>query len=150
MHLYADDVDVAHFDGAFVKRLDVIKCDPEFVLARTRVDIFVRMRIDVRIDAQRHRRARLFRASDAIDELQFRFALDIKAVNSLLERVLDFLTRFAHAGERAFCSRTCWSYRKDAKKLAAGYDVKTCARICEQFQDRAIRVRLNRVTNEMI
>ena len=79
---------------------------------------------------------------------QFSFTLDVEAVNALLQRVLDFVARFAHAGERAF-GRIA-ACREHTKELAAGNDVEACARTYEQFQDRAIRVRLDRIANEVI
>ena len=101
MHLHANNLDVAHFGGALVNVGDAIQRDTELIFARTGRDVFVRMRIDIGIDAQCDRRARFFCTRDAIDVFQFRFTLDIEAVNALLERVFDFLSRFAYAGERA-------------------------------------------------
>ena len=42
------------------------------------------MRIDIGIHAQCNRRACFFCTGDAIDVVQFRFTLDIEAVNALL------------------------------------------------------------------
>ena len=91
----------------------------------------MRMWIDIGIHAQRNRRARFFCARDAIDMFQLRFTLDIEAVNTLLEGVLDFLSRFAHPGERAFGRIATGS--EYAIKFATRNDVKTCARVSEQF-----------------
>ena len=66
----------------------------------------------------------------------------------MLERVFDFVPRFAYAGERAL--RRIAAGLEHAKKLAAGNDVESGACIGEQFQDRAIRVRLDRITNQVI
>ncbi len=96
----------------------------------------MRMRIDIGIHAQCNRRACFFCTRDAIDVFQFRFALNIEAVNALLERIIDFLSRFAHARERAFGGIA--TSGEDAIKFAARNDVETCARIGEQLQDRAI------------
>src|SRR5207249_6147896 len=84
---------------------------------------------------------------DAIYAFQLGLALNIEAVNALLERVFDFLTRFAHARKRAFCRIATRS--EYTKKFATGNDVKPRARVCEQLQDRAIRVRFNRITNQV-
>ena len=84
MHLDANHLDVAHFGGLLVNRSDAIQRDAELIFARTGRDILVRMRIDIGIHAQCNRRARFFYARDAIDLFQFRFTLDIEAVNPLL------------------------------------------------------------------
>src|SRR5262249_12628541 len=60
----------------------------------------------------------------------------------------DFLARFAYARERAFHWITACG--DDTKQLATGNDVKARARIDEQFQDRAVGVRFDRVTNQVI
>ena len=88
-------------------------------------------RIDVGIDAHGNRSAQVLRARDAIDVFQLRFALDVEAVYMLIEGVLDFLTRLAHAGERALGRIT--TRRQDAMKLAAGNDVKAGSGIGQQL-----------------
>ena len=108
----------------------------------------MRSRIDIGISAQSNRCAQVFRTCEAIDVIQLRFALDIEAVNTLLERVFDLLTRFAHSGERA--ARRIAPSCDHTIKLAAGNDVEARARIGEQVQDRAIRVRFDCVANQMI
>jgi hypothetical protein len=87
------------------------------------------MRIDIGIHAQCNRRACFFFARNATDVFQFRFTLDVEAVNALLERVLDFLSRFAHARERAL-GRIATS-SEHTIKFAARNDVETCARAGE-------------------
>ena len=84
MHLHANDLDVAHFGGLLVNGSDAIQRDTELIFARTGRDVLVRMRIDIGIHAHRNRRACFFCTRDAIDVFQFRFTLDIEAVNALL------------------------------------------------------------------
>src|SRR5947199_760543 len=83
-----------------------------------------------------------------MDVIQLHFTLDIEAVNALLERELDLLARFADPGERATRRIAPGCYH--AIELAAGNDVETRVRVCEQLQDCAIRVRFDRVTNQVI
>ena len=80
--------------------------------------------------------------------LQLRFTLDVEAVNALLQRILDFLARFADARECALGGIA--ARREHTKQFAAGNDVETGARTSEQLQDRAIRVRFDRITNQVI
>ena len=61
----------------------------------------MRVRIDIGIDAQRDRRARLFRASDFVDVFKLPCALDIKAINALVDRILDLVVGFADSREGA-------------------------------------------------
>ena len=68
--------------GALVNGLDVIEHDAELVFARTGGDVFVGARIDIGIHTQRNRRAQIFFAGDPINTLEFRFALDVEAVNA--------------------------------------------------------------------
>ena len=79
---------------------------------------------------------------------QFRFALDIEAVDALLQRVLDFLARLADSCERALG----WiaAGREHTKQFAAGNDVETSARVSEQLQNRAIRVCFDCITDQVI
>ena len=102
MHLHADDVDVAHFRGAFINRSDAIQPDAELVFAFTGGDVLVCRNIDIGIDAQRNRRARIFGSGDLVDVGELRFALGVYAANALLQRVLDLLARFADAGKGTF------------------------------------------------
>ena len=148
MHLNADDVDVAHFRGALIHRRKLAKRDTELVLARAGRDIFVRVRIDVGIGAQCNGCPQIFRASNLVDVLQLRFTLDVETVNALIERVFDLLARFAHACECAFGRIAAG--RQHAKKLTCRHNVEACARIGEQLQNRAIRIRFGCVTDQVL
>src|SRR5262245_33347150 len=108
----------------------------------------MRVRIDIRVYAQCDWRALFLCAGEALDRVQFSFTFDVEAVNALLQRVLNFVTGFAYARERT----PDWiaNRRYYTKQLATGNDVETRTRAYEQVQDRAIRVRFYRVTNEVI
>ena len=85
---------------------------------------------------------------DAIDAGQFRFTLDVEGKDAFRERVLDFRARFTDTGESALCRRAA-SFQ-NPKQFAAGNNVEARAFIHEQTQDRAIRVCLNRIANQVI
>src|SRR2546430_8565941 len=108
----------------------------------------MRMRIDIGIDSQRDRHARLFRASDFVDVFELRFTLDVKTVNALVERILNFIARLADSREGALF-RIGPGFDR-AEKLAARNNVESGAGFSEQFQDCAVRVGFDRVANEMI
>ena len=79
------------------------------------------------LSRQGDRRAHTFPGSDLVDVVQLRFALDVETVNALLERVLDFLTRFPDTGEGALARiAPC---REHAKEFATGNNVETRARV---------------------
>jgi hypothetical protein len=87
------------------------------------------MRIDIGIYSQCNWRACSFCTRDAIDVVQFRFTFHVEAANALLERILDFITRFANPRKSALGGVA--TNGEDAIKFAAGHDVETCARIGE-------------------
>src|SRR5262249_1405309 len=147
-HLHAENLDVAHARSALVNRRSVIARNPEFVLVRSRRDVFVRARVDIGVHSQRDWRAFILGAGDFSDVFELRFTLDIETINALLERVFDFVARFTHARERALC----WipAGFDHAEKFAARNDVEPRTSLPKEFQDRAVRVRLDCVADEMI
>ena len=92
VHLHADNLNVAHSGRAFINRPYLIQCDAELVLLGTGRDVLMRMRVDIRVDAQCDWRAHFLCAGDALDRLQFSFTLDVEAVDASLQRVLDFVS----------------------------------------------------------
>src|ERR1700745_1074862 len=123
MHLHANNLNVAHFCSSPVNRSNLIERNAELVLTRAGRDVLVRMWIYVRVDAQGNRCADSLCACNAIDIFELRFALDIETIDSLFERIPDFLLRLSHAGKCAFAwiATRC----KHAKQLAARNNVKT-------------------------
>src|SRR5207245_8963339 len=91
---------------------------------------------------------RAFAGVNLVDAIQLHFALDVETVNALSERVLDFLARLSDAGKGAF--RGIASCGNDAEKFAAGNDVEPSSFFGKQTQDCAIRIRFDRITNQMI
>ena len=136
VHLHADNFDIAHSRRAFINRRDVIERDAKLVLVRTGRDVFVGVRFDVGIHTQRNGSTQVFCAGDVIDLFQFLLAFDVEAVNAFLQRVFDFLARFADSSECAFGRIT--ARREHTKQFAARDDIKPCARFREQFEYRAI------------
>ena len=67
MHLYADDLDVAHFCCALVNCRKLAKRNTELVLVRASRNVFMRAGIDIGIGAHCNRRTQVFRTGEAID-----------------------------------------------------------------------------------
>ena len=101
MHLDSANPDIRKPRGFFVDGRDAMQGDTKLVFAASGRDIAVGAGIHVGIYSHGNRRAHAFVPGDAIDPFQFGFALDIETEDALVERVLNFLTRFAHAGEGA-------------------------------------------------
>ena len=79
---------------------------------------------------------------------EFRFALDVETQDLLLERILDFLLRLADSGEGA--KPRIAAGRENTKEFAAGNDVEPGAFPRKEIEDGAIRVRFDRVANQVI
>ena len=151
VHLHTDDVDFTHFRGTLVNRGETIESNAELILVRAGGNVLVRVWIDVGIGTQGNRGAHpasAGRARDPIDVIQLCFALDIKAVNALLERIRDFFGRFSDARESTL--RRIATRRQHAIKFAAGNDIEARAFVGEHLQNRAIRVRFDCVTDQVI
>jgi hypothetical protein len=69
-------------------------------------------------------------------------------MNAMLKRVFDFLAGFPDAGESAFG----WvaARGQDAKKFSARDDIEAGAFSSQQVEDRAVGIRFDRVTDQMI
>ena len=107
VHLHADNLDVAHSGCAFINRADLIQCDAEFVLLGAGRDVLMRVRVDIRVDAQCDWRAHVLCAGDALNQIQFSFTLDVEAV----EPLAPVRTRFPYRICRR--PRTCiWPDRR--------------------------------------
>ena len=80
---------------------DAVDPDPELVVALAGRNVFVGLRVNIGINAQSHRGLFAHRAGHLVDEFQLRLGLHVEGINTLLQRVFDFLPRLAHTGESA-------------------------------------------------
>ena len=97
----ADDLDHPHLRGPRVEREQLIEWNAELVLLFAGRNVFVRPGVHIWVGAQGDPRLHIPRVRDLSDVIELGLALDVEAVNTLLERFLDFFARFSHARERA-------------------------------------------------
>ena len=108
----------------------------------------MRLRLDIGVHSKGNRGALVFGRCDLIDVIEFGFALDVEGINALFEGVLDFLARFSHPGESAF--RWVSAGLQRTKQLATRNDVEAGVGIAQQAQDSSIRVRFDRIADQMV
>ena len=84
MHLQSPDVQVFQLRSPLVNRFDLLKCDSEFILVSASGDLGVRFCIDVRVNPYGDGCLLFQPTSHLVDTHQFRFALGVKCVNTLL------------------------------------------------------------------
>ena len=121
--------------------------DAEFVLLQPGRDIRMRFGVDIRVDADAHRRLRAHLPGDAVQSFQFAFRFDVEALDACGERLAHVVAALAHAGEYGL-SRIA-AGRNHACQFAARNDVETAAHSREQIQDGKIRIGFHRVADQM-
>src|SRR5437868_1488182 len=148
VHLDAANDDVSHFGGPFINGRGVMERDAKFVFALAGRDILVRRRHDIRIYSERDWCALVSDGGDLIDVIKLSFAFDIERVNPLLQGIFDLFAGFPDSGESAF--RGIAAGPDNAIEFATGNDVEPSICLREQTKNRAIRVGLDRIANEVI
>ena len=99
--LNATDFQMRQRRGDFVDLWRAVETDAELVFAFAGGDELVRLGIDIRIHPNGDWRLHTERTSDFVDALEFALALDIEGVNTLAERVGNFLAGLADTGKSA-------------------------------------------------
>src|SRR5260221_2861697 len=122
--------------------------DPELVARHAGGYVGVRLRVDVRVDAKRHRRAHAHGARDGVQALELRLALDVEALDARFQRRAHLGPRLADAGEDHFRGRPARG--QHARELASRDDVEPGAQAPQHVEHREVRVGLHRVADEML
>ena len=122
--------------------------DAELVGRESRGDIGMGARVDVRVDAQRHRRDLAHRARDGVQPLDLGIALDVEAADAGGERGAHLRFRLADAGEDDAVGPS--ARREHARELAAGDDVEARAQARQHVEHREVRVRLYGVADRVL
>ena len=146
--LNATDFQMRQRSGDFVDLWRTVEPDAELVFAFAGGDELVCLGIDIRIHTNGDRRLHAKRTGDFVDALEFALALDIEGVNSLAERVGDFLAGLADTGKSAAVS-SCSGF-ENAEQLAARDDVESRTKPSEDLEDGEVRIRLHREADEVI
>ena len=131
--------------GLFIERGNLGRRDAEFVLGEAGCDLGMRARVDVRVDAERHRRGAAEVLRYACERAQLIGALDIDLADAGGERMRQLLLRLADAGEDDALGRNPGGKR--AGKLALADDVGAGAEAAEKAEHGEMVVRLDRVVD---
>ena len=148
VHLDAAQAEVFEAGGAGVDGGDLFKGDAEFIFVGAGGDFGVGVGGDVGVDAQGDGRNFLQAGGDAVDALQFRFALAVEGVNVLPQGEFNFLFRLAHAGEDAAARVAAGG--DDALQVAGADDVEAAAGIGEHAEHGEVRVGFDGVANQVV
>ena len=141
MRLDPADLQVRQLGRLRVDPEDAVDADAELVVALARRNVFVGLRIDIRIDAQSHRGLFARCAGHLVDEFQLRLGLDVERINTLLESVFDFLPRLTHPGEGAIMGAS--ARLEHAEQLAARHNVEARPLAGQQFKHGEVGVCLH-------
>ncbi len=145
-------VDARHFEVGHIRRTavqveGVCVRHAELVLFESGGDVGVRLRIDIRVDAERDRRRRTVRLGHLVDAREFGCRLDVEALDVGLERLLDLGAGLAHTGEHHLARVS--PGREHACQFSARDDVETRAQFRENAQNSQIAVGFDRVADLM-
>ena len=129
-----------------VDRFRTVPGNAELVLGFPGRNLGMRERIDVRIDAQRHRRALRLRDSNLAQDLKLFLALGIELHDAAIEPERDLLARLADAREHDLRGRHAASQR--TLELTGRHDVGACAKLRQRPDDGKIAIRLDRIGDQ--
>ncbi len=135
--------------GALVDREGAANVDAELVLAETCRDVGMRFGEDVGIDAQSEAGAGFELAGALGEKIELLLALDVELQDAGAQSLVDFIGRFADAGEDD-ALHGFGSSGEDAIQFAAGDDVEACAVIGEELEDGEVRVGFDRIADQVI
>ena len=143
----AGDADAGEGCGLAIQSRRILEGDAELVLAQAGGNVGVRAGIDIRIDAQAHRRGAAERSRHRRQPPQFARRFDVEAQDAGGQRLAHLGLGLAHPGEDHFARIA--PGRDHPLQLAARHDVEAAAETREQIEDREIRVRLHGIANEV-
>ncbi len=142
----ADDVHMGALRRRLVQGARVGIGDAELVAFETGRDVGMRLGIDIRIDADRNRRALAQTRGHGVDAAEFIRRLDVEAQDARLQRLLDLGLGLADAREHDLARiAACGEH---AREFAARHDVEAGTRLGERAQHAQIAVRLHGVTDQ--
>ena len=119
----------------------------ELVLLESGRNIRVGLGIDVRIHAERYRRALVHRHRHTVEPLQFRFGLHIEAADAHRQRLPHLGFGLADTRENDTPCRRAGPH--DAIQLAAGHDVETGTEPFQYLQHGKVGIGLDRIADQM-
>src|ERR1019366_24176 len=125
----------------------LVNIDAELRIAKTRADVRMRGGIDIRVHAERETRRDAEFRRNGVDFRKLRFRLAIEVADAVVERQLDFRSRFADAGEHD-TGRIAAGLQYTVQ-LAAGDDVEAGAGAGQQRQNAQCGIRFHRIADHV-
>src|ERR1700749_2678758 len=148
MDIDADDFDSVQTACQCIRRARAAPGNPKLRLRGPRRDFGVGLRIDIGIDADRHRRAFVARERDFVQHLQLRLTLDVELMDAGVDAELHLRPRLADAGKHDARRRN--AYGQGLLEFTARHDISTGTQARKSLQHREIAVRLYRESNQRI
>ena len=148
MHGKADRLDPSSVGSVRVERRNVRVVDAELVAPPAGGDLVVGLGIDVRVDAERDRRAGAGGAGGRVESLKLGRGLDVELPDPGCEREVHLVPRLARPGEHQAIRRDAGP--ECAPQLAARDDVGAGAEPGEGADHREGVVGLDRVADERV
>jgi hypothetical protein len=142
----ADHFHLRHGRRLAVQARGVLIRHAELALPEPRRDVRMRLRVHVRVDAERDRRTLAELACDLRDALQLVLGLEVQAEDSRLERARDLRRGLAHAREQHLARVAAGG--EHPRQLPARDDVEAGPEPREQRQHAEVRVGLDRIGHQ--
>ena len=145
MAVDTDHLDMRQVGGQLIQRRCFIDIDAELVFLQAGGDVRVRLRIDIRVDANGDARHLVLLAGYQVEQFQLGSGFDIEAMDAGVQRHLHFLGGLADTGEHYLLRVATGT--QHACQFAAGDDVEAGAEAREDVQDGNVGVGLDRVAD---
>src|SRR5438876_3617217 len=148
------DTDACHpqvlrFGRPCIKFLCFSNGNAELVLAQPRGNVWVRLRKNIRINADRDLRFAFQLGGTACQRFQFGFALNIEEQNAGLQSCFHLRNGFSDS-RKDDCSRGFLTNPQQSLKLASRNYIKSAAQFCEQAKNAEIGVGFYRIADGVI
>jgi len=147
MAIDTDHFQIGQLRGADVHILGVSDGNAELVFFQTGGDVRVRAGIDVRVDAQRNRRANAHFGGHDLQAFQLFGGLDVKAVHADFQGATHVVTGLADTGEHDLVSLA--TSGQHTFQLATGHDVETGAKTGQDIEHAQVGIGLDREAHQM-
>ena len=131
--------------GEFLQR--PVRADAEFALFQPRRDIGMGHGVDIRVDPQRHARARAFSPCHVVDGLKFGGRFHVEQQDVGVQGIGDFLGTLSDPGKHDLVRGHAGLQR--AKQFTARYDVGPAAERRHKPENGQVRIGLHGKRDEM-
>ena len=148
MHVNAGNPEARKFSRAAIDLARPHPCDAELVFLLARRNLVMRLRVDIRIDAQRDRGHLARRDRTGRKKFQLRLGFDVETMDTRREREIHLSRRLADAGKQDLLRRNAGGQR--APQLALGHHVGARPQFGQRLQHGLVRIGLHRVAHQCV